>query len=91
MTTEADLFGRYLRLIRDLARLASADDTHEADLRQLLRWLDDDCRNLAVAGAQWFRCELSTQIEQEALRYSNPHKRGVFLAVLKHLEAEDVR
>lgn len=85
----ADLFGRYLRLIRDLARRSDAEGTGETDVAQLLRWLDDDCRELTIPSRRQLRRELSTQIEQEALRYRDPRKRAVFIAVLKHLEAAE--
>jgi hypothetical protein len=87
--TAPDLFGRYLRLVRDLARRGDEGDADQSDLRQMLRWLDDDCRDLTVASRRQLRRELSMQIEQEALRYRDPGKRAVFIAVLKHLEAAE--
>ena len=48
---------------------------------------DDDCAALSDADKQHVRRVLSAQIEQEALRYVDPHKRAVYIAILKHLEA----
>jgi len=88
-TNVTDLFARYLALIRDAARRSSADSAPDAELRQLLQLLDDDCAALSDADKRHVRRVLSAQIEQEALRYVDPYKRSVFNAVLKHLEAAE--
>ena len=90
MTSDVtDLFGRYLRLTRELARRSDTDDAGASDVRQLVERFDNDCRELTAQSQRQLRRELSIQVEQEALRHGNAKQRAVFISVLKHLEAAE--
>ncbi len=81
------LFGRYHRLVRDLASQGCRVDGWRLELQQVLRSLDDDCRRLPQARSSLLRQDLSTQIEQELLRRTDPDQAAVLIIVLKHLDA----
>ncbi len=82
-----DLYGKYHGRILALARLSSADGAWKARLREILAEFDEDCRPLPVFGRTVLRNELASQIEREALRFSDPEKRAVLTLALKHLDA----
>ncbi len=81
------LFGRYHGLIRELTSRDLRDEAWRPDLRQILQWFDDDCRQLSAPASDLLRRELASQIEHEALRFSDPAKRAVLIIALKHLDA----
>lgn len=82
----SDLYGHYHGRILDLARRSSADGAWRAKLREILAEFDDDCRLLPPFGRYVLRNELSSQIEQEALQFSDPDKRAVLTLALKHFD-----
>jgi len=84
---ETELFGRYHRLIRELAWRRAPEDIWRTRLGQILRGLDDDCRQLSHRSAAVFLHELSSQIEHELLRCSSWEARAVLSVALKHLDA----
>lgn len=83
----SELYGRYHGRILGLARNATADGAWRAKLREILAEFDDDCALLPPLGRYVLRNELSTQIEQEALQFSDPDKRAVLTLALKHFDA----
>lgn len=84
---DTDLFGRYHRLIRDLAWRRPPDDVWRTHLQQILRRLDDDCGRLPQRSAAIFRQELASQIEHELLGCSSLEAGAVLSVALKHLDA----
>jgi len=82
-----ELYGYYHGRIRGLARLAGADGTWRAKLREILAEFDEDCRRLPPLGRYVLRNELASQIEREALQFSDPDKRAVLTLALKHFDA----
>jgi hypothetical protein len=83
----SELYGRYHGRILSLARSSTADGAWRAKLREILAEFDDDCRLLPPLGRYVLRNDLSTQIEQEALQFSDPDKRAVLNLALKHFDA----
>lgn len=81
------LFGRYHRLIRDVASRGSPENVWRLDLEKVLRSLNDDCRKLPRSSSEMLRWELSHQIEHELLRSTSAEARSVLVVALKHLEA----
>jgi hypothetical protein len=82
------LFGRYHRLIRDLAAPGCRIEGRRGKLQRVLQSLDDDCRKLSRARSRLLRQELSSQIEQELLRCTDPDQAAVLALALKHLDAD---
>jgi hypothetical protein len=82
-----ELFGRYHRVIGELASRCLRDEAWRSDLQQILQRLDDDCRSLSRSSSDVVREELANQIEHEFLRRTDPDARAVLTIVLKHLEA----
>lgn len=82
-----ELYGRYHGRILALARSANGGGAWRAKLREILAQFDDDCRSLPSLGRYVLRNELSCQIEQEALQFSDPDKRAVLTLALKHFDA----
>jgi len=85
----SELYGRYHGQILSLARNAAADGAWRAKLREILAEFDDDCRALPRLRRDTLRDELSSQIEREALQFSDPDKRAVLTLALKHLDTWD--
>lgn len=83
----SELYGRYHGRILGLARSSAADGAWRAKLREILAEFDDDCRRLPPLGRCVLRNELSSQIEHEALQFSDPDKRAVLTLALKHFDA----
>ncbi|HEU0215991.1 MAG TPA: hypothetical protein VFQ90_04970 [Stellaceae bacterium] len=83
----SELYGRYHGRNLALARSSTADGAWRAKLREILAEFDDDCRRLPQLGRCVLRNELSSQIEHEALQFSDPDKRAVLTLALKHLDA----
>lgn len=83
-----ELFGRYHRLIGELASRGSPEAAWRSDLEEILRSLNKDCRKLSRCSSELLHCELSNQIEHELLGCADPNSRTVLSVVLKHLEAE---
>ena len=83
------LYGRYHGRIICLARASTDNGASKAKLREILAEFDDDCRRLPVSGRDALRNELASQIELEALRFSDPDKRAVLTLALKHFDAGD--
>jgi len=82
------LYGRYHRLIRELAARRAPEATWRADLRRILGGLDEDCRKLPHRSGTMLRQELLNQIEHELLGSTNPGASAVLCIALKHLEGE---
>jgi len=81
-----ELYGRYHGRILTLARTADADGAWRSKLREILAEFDDDCRLLSSVGQDLLCDELSSQIEPEALQFSDPDKRAVLTLALKHFD-----
>ena len=82
-----ELYGRYHGRLLALARTASEGRAWRARLREILAEFDDDCRRLPALGRYVLRNELASQIEREALRFSDPDKRAVLTLAIKHFDA----
>jgi hypothetical protein len=87
MTAMDGLYGRYHGRILRLARVSTDNGAWKAKLREILAEFDEDCRRLPVFGRDALRNELASQIELEALRFSDPDKRAVLTLALKHFDA----
>lgn len=83
------LYGRYHGQLLRLARASTPDGAWKAKLREILAAFDDDCRHLPADAKHALCGELASQIELEALRFSDPDKRAVLTLALKHLDAGD--
>ena len=83
----SELYGRYHGRILDLARHSTTDGACRAKLREILAEFDDDYRLLRPLNRSVLRNELSTQLEHEALQFSDPDKRAVLTLALKHFDA----
>lgn len=84
-----ELYGRYHGRLLALARAATSDGAWRAKLREILAEFDEDCRRLPPLGRYVTRNELATQIEREALQFSDPDKRAVLTLALKHIDAPE--
>lgn len=84
---ETELFGRYHRLVRELAARRLPHEVWRSDLRRILRSYDDDCRKLSGACSGQLRHELSHQIEHEILGCTDPEQGVVLTVALKHLQS----
>jgi hypothetical protein len=82
-----ELYGHYHGRILALARASAPDGARRAKLREILAEFDEDCRRLPPLGRYMLRNELASQIEREALQFSDPDKRAVLTLALKHLDA----
>lgn len=82
-----ELYGRYHGRLLALARTATDNGAWRAKLREILAEFDDDCRLLPPLGRYVARNELASQIEREALQFSDPDKRAVLTLALKHFDA----
>src|SRR5216683_6685840 len=91
MTAMSELYGRYHGKILRLATESTSDGAWKAKLREILAEFDDDRRDLSVSDDWLLREELASQIEQEALQFSDPTKRAVLIIALKHLDAAERR
>ena len=80
------LYGRYHGRILQLATQSAEDGAWKAKLREILAEFDDDLRKLSASGGRLLRHELSSQIEEEVLRFSDPAKRAVLVLALKHFD-----
>src|SRR5260370_22745318 len=87
ITAMNELYGRYHGRILRLARQSTPDGAWKAKLREILAEFDDDRRHLSVSDDRLLRQDLASQIEQEALQFSDPTKRAVLVIALKHFEA----
>ena len=83
------LYGHYHGRILRLARTSTADSAWKSRLREILAEFDDDCRRLPALGRGALRNELASQIEREALQFSDPDKRAVLALALKHFDAAE--
>lgn len=82
----SELYGLYHGRILGLARSAAPGGAWRPKLRETLAQFDEDCRRLPRLGRYVLRNELSTQIEQEVLQFSDPEKRAVLILALKHID-----
>ena len=82
-----DLYGRYHGQLLALARAATDDGSWRPTLREILAEFDEDCRLLPPLGRDVARNELASQIEREALQFSDPDKCAVLTLALKHFDA----
>ena len=87
MTSATELFQRYHRRIRQLTSRRPTQDAWQADVQQIVRSLDDECRELSPRSGVLLRQELSNQVEHELLRCTDPDAKAVLNVVLKHLDA----
>lgn len=81
-----ELYGRYHGRLLSLARTATANGAWRPKLREILAEFDVDCQLLPMLGRYVLRNELASQIEREALQFSDPDKRAVLTLALKHLD-----
>jgi len=81
-----ELYGRYHGRLLALARTATADKAWRAKLREILSDFDNNCRQLPPLGRAVLRNEIASQIEREALQFSDPDKRAVLTLALKHFD-----
>ena len=86
MTAINELYGRYHGRILRLARQSTPDGAWKAKLREILAEFDNDRRPLSVSDDRILSQELASQIEQEALQFSDPTKRAVLVIALKHID-----
>lgn len=84
---ETELLRRYHRLLRTLASRGLREVVWRSQIDQILERLDRDCSRLSALAGHRLRSELASQIEHEALYFSNPEGRAVLLAAVKRLEA----
>ena len=84
-----ELYGRYHGRLLALARTATVGGAWRAKLREILAEFDDDCRRLSSLGRYVLCQELASQIEHEALQFSDPDKRAVMTLALKHLDQSE--
>jgi hypothetical protein len=84
---EVRLFGRYHGLVRDLASQGCGIDGWRSRLQDVLQSLDDECGRLPPARGWLLRQELTSQIEHELLRRTDPDQAAVLVVALKHLDA----
>lgn len=82
-----ELFRRYHLRIRQVASRPSTRGAWQADVQRIVQSLDDDCRKLSPTSIVLLNQELSTQVEHELLRCTDPEARAVLNVVLKHLDA----
>ena len=82
----SELYGLYHGRILGLARIATPHEAWRSKLREILAEFDEDCRHLPRLGRYVLRNELASQIEQEAVQFSNPEKRAVLTLALKHFD-----
>lgn len=82
----SELYGHYHGRILALARAATEDGAWKPKLREILAEFEDDSRRLPVLAVRVLRNELASQIEHEALQFSNPMKRAVLTLALKHID-----
>ena len=82
-----ELYGRYHGRLLALARTATADKAWRAKLREILSDFDDNCRQLPPLGRVVLRNEIASQIEREALQFSDPDKQAVLVIALKHFDS----
>src|SRR5437016_13984337 len=75
---ERVLWANHGRILR-LARQSTSDGAWKAKLREILAEFDDDPRHLSVSEDRLLREELASQIEQEALQFSDPTKSAVLI------------
>ncbi len=81
------LYGRYHGRLLRLARAATDDGAWKSKLREIFAEFDDDCLRLPGLDRDAIRGELASQVELEALRFTDPVKRGVLTLALKHFDA----
>jgi hypothetical protein len=86
-----ELYGHYHGRLLALARTAADDGAWRAQLREILADFDKDCRLLPPLGRYVARDALASQIEREALQFSDPDKRAVLILALKHFDAGEAR
>ena len=82
-----ELYGLYHGRLLSLARTAAANRAWRAKLQEILAEFDDHCRLLPPLSRSVLRNELASQIEREALQFSDPDKRAVLTLALKHFDA----
>src|SRR5271167_5032515 len=86
ITAMGELYGGYHGRILQLARQSTEDGAWKAKLREILAEFDDDCRKLSASDGRLLRYELTSQIEHDVLRFSDPPKRAVLAIALKHFD-----
>ena len=77
-----ELYGRYHRLIDELARSAGPGTDWRARLKGHIDSFEADARALAPASARLLREELCTQLEHEAVRSTRPVAREILFAAV---------
>jgi hypothetical protein len=78
-----DLYTKYRRLIEDLADESRSTQLSRAALRDLLKQFETEAGALKSAPANSVCDEIAGQLEQEALRCINKHRRDVLLTAVK--------
>jgi hypothetical protein len=87
MTRISELYARYHGLLLHLAVDAAGGHNWKSRLQEIFRQFDNDTRHLTPSESRLTRQELAAQIEQEALRFSDPDKRAVLTIALKRFDS----
>jgi len=85
---ERKLYGRYHRLIGELARSCGPETDWRRELRARIDSFEADANTLDAASARLLREELCAQLEHEALYTARPLGREILFAAVKWLEAD---
>lgn len=81
-----DLYGRYHRLIHEMARSAEPGVDWRTELKAQIGRFEADAAALDTNGARLLREELCAQFEHEALHSTRPLARQILFAAVKWLE-----
>lgn len=81
-----ELYGKYHRLIDELARTAGPETAWQPGLKARIREFEADADALDPRSAQLLREELCAQLEQEALQSTRSLARQILFAAVKWLE-----
>lgn len=84
-----ELYGRYHRLIVELAWLAAPGSDWSTELRSLLKQFKVDAANLECGRARSLREELCGQFKYDALQGAGPLARQILLAAVERLEQQE--
>ena len=80
-----ELYGKYHRLIDEFSRKSYISGWQQ-ELWDLLDRFESEMRTLAPASGRLLCEELCTQLDGEALRATNEHRRDVLVGAAKCLE-----
>jgi len=84
-----ELFGRYHRLIRQVASRRADREASRKEIVRVMEQFRKDCLQLSPFHGRFLRDELLAQLEEEALHCADENMKAVFTIALKHLEADN--